>query len=182
MHVEDIAYEADGARLVGQFAVDDSRPGKRPGILVCHEGNGLTEHTKKIAARLATLGYAAFAMDYYGDGKPLANPADSGARLAPWRTDPTGIRLRATAALEMLARRPESIRRAWPASATASAARRYSSSAAAEPTSRPSSASIPVWPRHGPRKPGTSKARCWSISAPTIRSSRSSSAPLSRRK
>ena len=98
MRTEDIAYSADGVRMVGQYVVDDTRPGRRAGVLVCHEGPGLTEHTKEIAARLAGLGYAAFAMDYYGDGKPLANPADSAARLAPWRADPTGIRIRATAA------------------------------------------------------------------------------------
>jgi dienelactone hydrolase len=102
MRIEDIAYQADGVRMIGQFAVDDGRSSKQPGILVCHEGPGLTEHTKKIAARLAGLGYAAFAMDYHGDGKPLANPADTMARLGPWRTDPTGIRVRALAALEVL--------------------------------------------------------------------------------
>ncbi len=107
MRIEDLEYRADGAQMVGQFAVDETRPGKRPGILICHEGPGLTDHTKKIAQRLAALGYAAFAMDYYGDGKPLANPADSATRLAPWRADPTGIRTRATAALEVLAKRTE---------------------------------------------------------------------------
>ena len=71
-------------------------------MLVCHEGPGLTEHTKKIAARLAGLGYAAFAMDYHGDGKPLANPADGRPRIAAWIADPTGIRARATAALDVL--------------------------------------------------------------------------------
>jgi dienelactone hydrolase len=103
MRIEDIAYGADGVGMIGQFAVDDQRPGKQPGILVCHEGPGLTEHTKKIAARLAGLGYAAFAMDYHGDGKPLANPADTMARLGPWRTDPTGIRVRALASLKAAA-------------------------------------------------------------------------------
>ncbi|MFZ5783034.1 MAG: dienelactone hydrolase family protein [Pseudomonadota bacterium] len=102
MRIEDIAYEADGVRMVGQYAVDDGKPGKRAGILVCHEGPGLTDHTKKIAVRLAGEGYAAFAMDYHGGGKPLANPADTMARLGPWRADPTGIRLRATAALDVL--------------------------------------------------------------------------------
>lgn len=107
MRIQDIEYSADGARMVGEYAVDDGKPGKRPGILVCHEGPGLTEHTRKIAQRLAGLGYAAFAMDYYGDGKPLANPADSATRLAPWRADPTGIRLRANKALETLRAQPE---------------------------------------------------------------------------
>ena len=31
MHTEDIEYHADGARLVGQYVVDDGKPGKRAG-------------------------------------------------------------------------------------------------------------------------------------------------------
>jgi dienelactone hydrolase len=107
MRIEDIEYRADGVRMVGQHAVDDGKQGKRPGVLIIHEGNGLNDHTKKIAQRLAALGYAAFAMDYYGEGKPLANPADSAQRLAPWRADPTGIQARARAALDVLTGRPE---------------------------------------------------------------------------
>lgn len=101
MHTQDIEYSADGVRMIGQYVVDDSKPG-RPGILICHEGPGLTDHTKKIAARLAGLGYAAFAMDYHGDGKPLADRTQTMARLAPWMADPTGIRTRALAALDVL--------------------------------------------------------------------------------
>ena len=102
MHTQDIEYSADGVRMIGQYVVDDSKPGRRAGVLVCHEGPGLTEHTKKIAARLAGLGYAAFAMDYHGDGKPLADRTQTMARLAPWMADPTGIRTRALAALDVL--------------------------------------------------------------------------------
>ena len=36
MHTEDIEYRADGARLVGQYVVDDGKPGKRPGVLLVH--------------------------------------------------------------------------------------------------------------------------------------------------
>ena len=102
MHTRDIEYSADGVRMIGQYVVDDSKPGRRAGILICHEGPGLTDHTKKIAARLAGLGYAAFAMDYHGDGKPLADRTQTMARLAPWMADPTGIRTRALAALDVL--------------------------------------------------------------------------------
>lgn len=102
MHTQDIEYSADGVRMLGQYVVDDSKPGRRAGILICHEGPGLTDHTKKIAARLAGLGYAAFAMDYHGDGKPLADRTQTMARLAPWMADPTGIRTRALAALDVL--------------------------------------------------------------------------------
>ena len=102
MQSRDIEYQADGARMVGQYVVDDGKSGRRPGVLVIHEGPGLTEHTKNIAARLAELGYAAFAMDYHGDGKPLPNLADVRPRIAAWIADPTGIRARALAALEVL--------------------------------------------------------------------------------
>lgn len=102
MRTQDIEYQADGVRMIGQYVVDDARTGPRGGVLVCHEGPGLTDHTKKIATRLAGLGYAAFAMDYHGEGKPLADPTQTMARLGPWMADPAGIRKRALAALEVL--------------------------------------------------------------------------------
>jgi dienelactone hydrolase len=71
VQIAEIEYFADGRRLVGQLAVDDTTPGRRPAVLVCHEGNGLTDLTKTAARRLAELGYVAFALDYHGDGKPL---------------------------------------------------------------------------------------------------------------
>jgi dienelactone hydrolase len=107
VRVQNIEYSADGVRMVGEYVVDDARAGRRPGILVCHEGNGLNDHTKKIAARLAGLGHAAFAMDYYGGGKPLADPAAGRPQMAAWLADPTGIRIRAAAALATLAAQKE---------------------------------------------------------------------------
>ena len=107
MKIQDIEYHADGARLVGTLMVDDSHAGKRPGILVCHEGGGLGDHARNIAKRLAGLGYVAFAMDYYGDGKPVADFSQAMARIGAWMADPTGIRARATAALEVLKAQPE---------------------------------------------------------------------------
>ena len=57
MRTEDIEYHADGARLVGYLAVDDTRPGKRPGVLIAPEGGGLVDLTKSIARRLAEAGF-----------------------------------------------------------------------------------------------------------------------------
>lgn len=67
MHTKDISYEAGGKRLTGYYAVDEKRSGKRPGILVCHQGGGLRDHEKGRACKLAELGYAAFAYDVYGE-------------------------------------------------------------------------------------------------------------------
>jgi len=104
---EDVEYHADGARLVGYLAVDDSKPGQRPGVLVAPEGGGLVDLTKSIARRLAEAGYAAFAMDYYGDGKPLSDLNEAMPRIMAFMAEPSGIRARAAAALAVLAAQPQ---------------------------------------------------------------------------
>jgi dienelactone hydrolase len=108
LKTQDIEYHADGARLVGYLAVDDTRSGKRPGVLVAPEGGGLVELTKTIARRLAELGYVAFAMDYYGDGKPLSDRNEIMPRITAFMAEPSTIRARAAEALAVLARQPES--------------------------------------------------------------------------
>src|SRR5579863_10273902 len=107
MKTQDIGYTADGADLVGFLAVDDARSGKRPGIIVAHEGGGLAEHAKNSARKLAEAGYVAFALDYYGDGQPLADITQAMPRIMAWMADPTGIRARAHAALDVLTAQPE---------------------------------------------------------------------------
>src|ERR1700722_527451 len=107
MKTQDIEYHADGQRLVGYLAVDDAKSGKRPGIIVAHEGGGLTDHAKNSARRLAEAGYVAFALDYYGDGKPLGDMSQAMGRIGAWMADPTGIRARAHAALEVLTAQAE---------------------------------------------------------------------------
>src|SRR5260370_27162377 len=93
MHVrtEDIAYEADGRQMLGHLAVDDTRSGRRPAVLVAHEGPGLDDNAIERAHRLADLGYIAFALDYHGDGKPLARDAMM-ERLGPLMCDTYRIR------------------------------------------------------------------------------------------
>jgi dienelactone hydrolase len=107
MKTQDIEYHADGARLVGYLAVDEAKAGKRPGVIVAHEGGGLSDHAKTIARRLAQAGYIAFALDYYGDGKPLTDLAQAMPRISAWMNDPAGIRERAHAALAVLTSQAE---------------------------------------------------------------------------
>jgi dienelactone hydrolase len=107
VRTQDVEYRADGARLVGLLAVDEGKVGKRPGVLVAHEGGGLTDHAKDVARRLAEAGYVAFALDYHGDGKPLEDLSQAMPRIVAWLGDPTGIRARAHAALEVLTSQAE---------------------------------------------------------------------------
>ena len=101
MRIEDIEYTVTGQRMIGHLAVDDERAGPRPGVLVCHEGPGLDEHAKGRAERLAGLGYAAFALDYHGDGKPLGRD-EMMPRLGALIGDPGKTRELARAGLAIL--------------------------------------------------------------------------------
>ena len=103
MHIEDIAYDVGGQQHIGHLALDDTTSAKRPAVLVCHEGPGLSDHAKDIAERLAGLGYVAFALDYHGGGKPL--PVDvMRAKLGELMVDNARIRALATAGLDILLR------------------------------------------------------------------------------
>jgi dienelactone hydrolase len=102
MHTDDIEYDIDGQRMVGHLAYDESRAGTRPAVLLCHEGNGLDDNVKGRAERLAELGYVAFALDYYGGGKPLPTMEEAMARLGPLMADPDQTRRLGLAGLDVL--------------------------------------------------------------------------------
>jgi len=123
----DVCYQADGRTLIGRLAIPEEA-GKRPAILMAHEGGGLNDYQKDRAARLAELGYVAFALDYHGDGKPLANQEEMAARCRMLWEHPEGIRMIARAALEVLLAEPQTDPAKWQESATASAERWSSSS------------------------------------------------------
>jgi dienelactone hydrolase len=107
MRTEVISYNADGLKMDGHLFYDETKSGKRPGVLVYPEAFGLGEHAKGRAERLAKLGYVAFACDLHGEGKmindlPTVMPILNELRAAPQRT-----RDRAGKALEVLKKRAE---------------------------------------------------------------------------
>ncbi len=112
MHTESIEYHADGARRVGYFAIDPAitareRGGRRPGVLIAHEASGVSDIVKDRAHQLAALGFAAFALDYVGDGRVIATTEESIANLAKYREEPARIRAIGRASLDVLRARPE---------------------------------------------------------------------------
>ncbi len=66
MQTRTIDYEIDGRTFTGYLA-DGSNGRKTAGVLVAHEGSGMTEHPQERARILAGLGYVAFAMDTFGE-------------------------------------------------------------------------------------------------------------------
>jgi dienelactone hydrolase len=75
---KEVSYKQGDTEMKGYIAYDDSIQGKRPGILVVHEWWGHNDYTRQRARMLAELGYTAFAVDMYGNGKQAAHPREAG--------------------------------------------------------------------------------------------------------
>lgn len=100
MLTKDIAYQVDGKSFTGYLADDDMAGSSRPGVLVCDQGGGLTEHAKERARMLAELGYVAFALDMYGE--PVTGMEHAMGLLRGLMQNPQMMRARADAALDLL--------------------------------------------------------------------------------
>ena len=78
----EIEYEADGRRMAGWLALPGGN-GRRPAVLLAHEGPGLDDHQRSRASQLAERGYVVFALDYQGGGKSMTDREAMMARLEP---------------------------------------------------------------------------------------------------
>jgi dienelactone hydrolase len=94
-----VDYAANG-RFYRGFLADGSGGSPAPGVLVAHEGGGLTDHAKGRVERLAGLGFVAFALDLFGDQAPTLD--DKMALVRSLRADTAELRARGAAALEVL--------------------------------------------------------------------------------
>ncbi len=74
---QEMNYTVEGVTMKGYLAYDDAITGPRPGVLVVHEWWGHNEYARKRARTLAGLGYTAFALDMYGEGKQAHHPDDA---------------------------------------------------------------------------------------------------------
>ncbi|MGK6352977.1 dienelactone hydrolase family protein [Parapedobacter sp. DT-150] len=101
-----VNYQALGDTMVGYVAFCEDTV-KKPGILVVHEWWGLDDYTKRRTRELADLGYVAFAVDMYGQGKTADNPEGAMALAGPNYQDPKAAKQRFDAALAQLKALPE---------------------------------------------------------------------------
>lgn len=104
MHTKETAYRCGTKALSGYLAKPDGA-GPWPGILVCHQGNGLSGHTRERARMLAEEGYAAFALDMYGETATSREQAM--ALLQGLTGDPAELRRRALAGFAVLKAQPD---------------------------------------------------------------------------
>jgi len=102
LKTELIDYKQGDTVLQGYFAYDDAMPGKRPGILVVHEWDGLGPYVKTRCDQLAKFGYAAFAADIYGKGVRPETPKECAAEAGKYKSDNQLFRARVNAGLDEL--------------------------------------------------------------------------------
>lgn len=103
IQAREIPYESpDGTRLIGYYAYDDAIKGKRPGVVVVHEWWGLNDYARRRARELAELGYAALAVDMYGDGKHTQHAHEAKAWMESAAANAQVSMARAQAGLELL--------------------------------------------------------------------------------
>lgn len=74
---EEVSYTVGDVKLTGYLAYDAAKQGRRPGVLVVHEWWGHNDYVRDRATMLANMGYTAFALDMYGDGKQADHPGDA---------------------------------------------------------------------------------------------------------
>jgi dienelactone hydrolase len=102
IHTEAVDYQQGGTTLEGFLAYDDSIAGKRPGILIVHQWQGLTDYEKMRAKMLAQMGYVAFCADIYGKDSQPKTLQEAGALSGKFKSDRTLLRARVNAGLDEL--------------------------------------------------------------------------------
>lgn len=95
---ESVPYAHDGVELEGYLAVPEGEA--KGAVLVVHEWWGLNDYARMRAKMLAELGYVAFAVDMYGQGKVTDDPGQAGQWVGEVTGDRAKYRARALAGLE----------------------------------------------------------------------------------
>jgi dienelactone hydrolase len=107
MQIRSIAYEDQGAGLLGHYACPDTALRQQPAVLVMPPGSGLGKQTKVVVERLAAMGYCALGGDPFGGGAVATNYEEAETFAALFRHEPDRFRARAAASLHALAAQPE---------------------------------------------------------------------------
>ena len=101
-----VEYSQGGTALQGYLAYDDALSGKRPGVLLLHRRDGMSELTLQNARMYAGQGYVVFAADIFGKDVRPKTVDEEKAQSALYGKDRPLMRARALAGLEALKANP----------------------------------------------------------------------------
>jgi dienelactone hydrolase len=86
---ENVDYMGDGITMKGFVAYNADSTILKPVVLILPEWWGIGDYTRGRAKQLAELGYLAFAVDMYGEGKTTETPDEAGKLATPFYTSAT---------------------------------------------------------------------------------------------
>lgn len=104
---ETVTYKSDDTTCKGYAAYDENIQGKLPVVIIIPEWWGLNDYPKMRARQLAELGYFAFAVDMFGDGKIALDPKAAQEYTAPFYKDPGLAKSRIDAAINKIKENPK---------------------------------------------------------------------------
>jgi dienelactone hydrolase len=102
LQTQTVEYKHAGTAMEGYLTYDANTTGKRPGVLLVHRRDGMTDFTRKHADMIAKLGYVVFAADIFGKGVLPKDIPEMQAETAKYSKDRVFMRARAEAGLDML--------------------------------------------------------------------------------
>jgi dienelactone hydrolase len=101
-----ISYDGPGGPFEGVFCIDGSPTEPKPGVLIAPSFRGRSDFEAEKAEKLAGMGYAALALDPYGDGRQASGPEQAGAWMSALDQDRPLLLNRMQAALDALLAQP----------------------------------------------------------------------------
>jgi dienelactone hydrolase len=101
-----VEYKDRDTVLEGYLAVPKDVGTARPGVLVIPDWMGVSDHYRRIADRLAAMGYVALVVDMYGKDTRPKNGEEAAVLAAKYKSDRKFMRERGHAALEELKKNP----------------------------------------------------------------------------
>jgi dienelactone hydrolase len=100
IQTETVIHHHDGAELHGLLVWDDAIAGPLPSVIIAHPWAGRGGNEINKAHALAGLGYAAFALDLYGEGKCGSSKAENAALMQPFIDDRRHLQSRMLSVLD----------------------------------------------------------------------------------
>jgi len=106
LRTQAIDYQQGGSAFEGYLAYDDAIAGKRPGVLLLHRRDGMSEFTRGNTEMIAKLGYVVFAADIFGKSIRPTEVKEMQAQSALYNKDRTLMRAHAQAGFDVLRGNP----------------------------------------------------------------------------
>ncbi len=97
MHTETVEYTDGDITCKGYVAYSQPDDEKRPCVIISHAWGGQDDFVREKANKLAELGFTAFALDNYGQGRCGASMDENGKLMQPFMDDRAMLRKRLSA-------------------------------------------------------------------------------------